>query len=254
MYVHDINPVLANFGPLEIRYYSLAYIIGALAVYFLVKFLIKKRKIALSKNQLMDLITYALLGVVIGGRLGYVLFYNLSYYLHKPLEILAVWHGGMSFHGGMIGAFLAVYYYCRKNNINFWKIADIVVIPIPIALFLGRVGNFINGELYGRITDVSWAVKFPDADGYRHPSQLYEAFKNIIIFTSLWFLRKKKLADGFIFWLFITLYGLLRFVIEFFRQPDAQIGLVLGLSRGQFLCIIMFVVGFYMLLRLKRKK
>jgi len=254
MYIHNIDPVLVSIGPLVIKYYSLAYILGAIIVYFIVKFLLKEKDIHLTKNKILDLIVYALLGVLIGGRLGYVLFYNFFYYLSNPFDILAVWQGGMSFHGGLIGVFLLVYYYCKKNNLVFWKIADIMVIPIPIALFLGRMGNFINGELYGRITDIAWAVKFKGADGFRHPSQIYEALKNLFIFMILWFTRNKKMQDGTLFSLFLILYSLLRFIIEFFREPDVQIGLLLGLSMGQWFCIVMLVIGLSLHFRLKSKK
>ncbi|MBU2590107.1 MAG: prolipoprotein diacylglyceryl transferase [Nanoarchaeota archaeon] len=254
MYIHNINPVLVSLGPLQIKYYSLAYLFGAIIVYFLVQFLLKEKKINLNKNKILDLIVYALLGVVIGGRLGYILFYNFFYYLSKPLEILAVWSGGMSFHGGLIGSFALVYYYCKKNNLEFWKIADIMVIPIAIALFLGRIGNFINGELYGRITTISWAVKFKGVDGFRHPSQIYEALKNLFIFMVLWFARKRKMADGILFSIFLIIYSVLRFCIEFFREPDIQIGLLFGLSRGQWFSIAMFITGIILYVKLNSKK
>jgi len=213
----------------------------------------RQKEIKISRNDVLDLVVYALIGVLAGGRLGYVLFYNLSHYLAEPLKILAVWEGGMSFHGGLIGAFIAVYYFCRKRELEFWKIADILIVPVPIALFLGRIGNFINGELYGRITEVPWAFKFKNAEGYRHPSQLYEAFKNIMLFLGLWWLKDRKLADGFVFWSFVLGYGVLRFLAEFFREPDAHIGLLVGLSMGQWLCLLMAAAGAIMLCRIKKQ-
>lgn len=253
MFVHNIDSVLFSIGPVSIRYYPLAYILGAIVAYFLLKKLSKEKKLGMDKEDVISFVTYALLGIVIGARLGYVLFYNLSYYLASPLNVFAVWQGGMSFHGGLIGAIIAAYLFCKKKKIDFWKIADITVIPVAIALFLGRVGNFINAELYGRLTNVPWAVKFPNAEGWRHPSQLYEALKNIVLFSTLWLIRDRKMPPGFMFWLFITMYGVMRFIIEFFRQPDGHIGLFLSLSRGQWLCAVMVVVGAFMLYRLGRQ-
>lgn len=252
MYTHNIDPVLLSLGPIEIRYYSLAYIFGAIITYYIMRHLIRLKGLSFKKNQLLDLVVYALLGAVIGGRLGYVLFYNLFYYIKSPMEILAVWHGGMSFHGGLLGAALLAYYYCRKNNMEFWKIADLMVIPITLALFLGRIGNFINGELYGRITNVPWAFKFKGVQGFRHPSQLYEAFKNLLMFSVLWNMKNKKKFDGYLFSLFVIMYGILRFIIEFFREPDAHIGLILGLSLGQYLCLAMVLIGIVLMIRLKK--
>ena len=253
MYVHSINPVLLSIGPVKVMYYSLAYIIGAVISYFIIKKLARERKLGMGRDDVLNYVTYLLAGIIIGGRLGYILFYNLKYYLNNPLEVFAVWLGGMSFHGGLIGAVTAAYIFCRKYRIDFWKIADITVIPVAIGLFLGRIGNFINGELYGRITDVPWAVKFKGAECYRHPSQLYEALKNAFIFSALWALKDKKMPPGFLFWLFVAMYGTLRFIIEFSRQPDAHIGFFLHLTRGQWLCLAMILVEAFMFYRIKRK-
>lgn len=244
---------MVSIGVIEIRYYSLAYIIGAIIVYAILLKLVKERELKLTKNEVMDYISYCLLGLVIGARLGYVLFYNFSYYLSHPLEILMVWKGGMSFHGGLILGIAMAYIFARKKKINFWQLADISVIPLGLALCLGRIGNFINGELYGRITSVPWAVKFKGVEGFRHPSQLYEAIKNLIIFGILWSIRKRRMPQGFVFWLFITMYGAFRFLIEFTREPDANIGFFLGLTLGQYLCIIMIALGSIMMLRLKKQ-
>jgi len=168
--------------------------------------------------------------------------------------MLAVWHGGLSFHGGLIGAAIAGFIYTKKKKISFYDIADIIVMPLALGLALGRIGNFINGELYGRITNVPWAVKFPDAEGFRHPSQLYESIKNLIIFFALWVIKDKNLPKGFMFWLFVIMYSALRFMVEFFRHPDEQLGFIIGfLSMGQVLSIVMFVIGIFFFYKVSKK-
>lgn len=254
MYIHDLNPVLLNLGFLEIRYYGLFYVIGFIIIYFMLYCLAKRKHISLSRDDVADLLFYAIIGMLVGARLFYVIVYNLGFYIKNPLDIFALWEGGLSFHGALLGVILAGYIFCRKKKFDFYTLADIIVIPVSISLMLGRIGNFINGELYGRIINLPWAVKFPDADGYRHPSQLYEAFKNLIIFSILWSIKDKKLPRGFMFWLFITLYGLFRFFIEFLREPDPQLGLFFNyFTMGQILTFIMFVVGSFMLYRIKKK-
>src|SRR3989338_10889466 len=182
MYIHDINPILLKLGFLEIRYYGLFYVIGFILTYFMLDWLAKKKNIALTKDDIADLLLYTVIGMLAGSRLFYALVYNFAYYLENPLHIFAIWEGGLSFHGALIGIIIAGYAFCRKKNFDFYTLADIVVIPVSLALMLGRIGNFINGELYGRITDLPWGVKFKDAEGFRHPSQLYEAFKNMVMF------------------------------------------------------------------------
>ncbi len=249
MFEHNLSPVLLNIGPFEIRYYALAYVLGAVIVYFFLKMLARERHIPVEDKDVMDLVAYTLLSIIIFSRIFYVLFYNFSYFISSPLEIIAIWRGGLSFHGGLIGAVIAGIWFARKWKISFWRLADIAVIPIAVALFLGRIGNFINGELYGRVASVPWAVKFQGADGYRHPSQLYEAGKNIFMFAVLYTIRNKRLKDGVMFSLFIVMYGALRFFIEFFREPDPQIGFVVWqLSMGQLLSIAMLIVGIPLLL------
>ncbi len=253
MFIHNLDPVLLSLGPFQIRYYGLFYVIGFLAAYFIVNYLARKKELPLSKDDVADFIIYTILGTVLGARLFYILFYNLPFYIENPFELIAIWHGGLSFHGGFIGAALAGFYFCKKKRIHFYDLADIMVIPVALGLALGRIGNFINGELYGRITDVSWAVKFPDAEGFRHPSQIYESIKNLMIFFTLWSLKDKKLPKGFIFWLFITMYSALRFIVEFFREPDLQLGFILGpLTMGQVLSIIMFVVGAFFIYKVSK--
>ena len=255
MFMHNINPVLLRLGPFEIRYYGLFYVLGFVMAYFIIDYLAKKKKISLSKDDIADFLLYIIVGTVLGARIFYIIFYNLPFYLSNPFEMLAVWHGGLSFHGGLIGSVIAGFYFCKRKKIDFYEIADITVIPLALGLALGRIGNFINGELYGRITDVPWAVKFPDAEGFRHPSQIYESFKNLLIFSTLWIIKDKKLPRGFIFWLFVVMYSALRFIVEFTREPDEQLGFIIGfLSMGQVLSIVMFAIGIFFIYRVSHKK
>ena len=253
MFYHDIDPVFLKVWIFELRYYGLLYALGFLLSYFILKHLAKERKLELNEDDIDTYIILNIFGVVLGARIIYVLFYNISFYIQNPLEIIFVWHGGLSFHGGLLGAVLATFYFCRKKKISFYKLADIMVIPAALALGLGRIGNFMNGELYGRITNVPWAVKFRDAEGFRHPSQIYESLKNFFIFGVLFFIRKKQLKDGIMFWLFITLYSFFRFSIEFIREPDPQLGLFFGfLTMGQLLTFPLFIIGIYMIYRIKK--
>ena len=253
MFVNNLSPVLAKLGPLEIRYYGLMYVLGFLFIYLMLRYLSREKKLELSKDEITDLMSYLIIGVIVFARLFYVLFYNLSYYLSEPFEIIAVWEGGLSFHGGLIGAVIVGLWYCRKKNLEFYDLADFFVIPLGIALFLGRIGNFINGELYGRITTLPWGVKFNGVEGYRHPSQLYEAGKNLILFFTQWTLHERQLPKGFRFWLFVVMYSSMRFVIEFFREPDIQIGFVYGLTLGQWISLVMFVIGLIFFVKVNRK-
>src|SRR3989344_5403704 len=254
MFIHNINPVLLRLGPFEIRYYGLIFVLGFVMAYFILNYLAKKKKLSLNKDDTADFLLYIIIGTVLGARTLYVVVYNLPFYLSNPFEIIAVWHGGLSFHGGLIGAAIAGFYFCKRKKIDFYEIADISVIPLALGLALGRLGNFINGELYGRITDVPWAVKFPDAEGFRHPSQIYESIKNLIIFFALWVIKDKNLPKGFMFWLFVTMYGSFRFLIEFFREPDPQLGYFFNyFTMGQFLTFAMFLFGSFMIYRVTRK-
>jgi len=254
MFTHTINPVLASIGPFQIRYYGIFFVSGFIIAYFLLSYLAKRKKISLAKDDISDFLVYVIIGTILGARLVYVLVYNFPFYLQKPYEIIAIWHGGLSFHGGLIGAAIAGYYFCKKKKISFYTLADIAVIPLALGLALGRLGNFTNGELYGRITNLPWAVKFQDAEGFRHPSQLYESLKNLIIFSALWLIKDKSLPKGFMFWLFVAMYSALRFTVEFFRQPDPQLGFIIGvLSMGQLLSIIMFAVGIFFLYKVSKK-
>ncbi|MBW2975140.1 prolipoprotein diacylglyceryl transferase [Candidatus Woesearchaeota archaeon] len=254
MFYHNINPVLLRFGPFEVRYYGIIFALGFILAYFFISFLAEKKALDLEKDDVWDLLFYLVIGTVLGARLFEVLVYNLPYYLKNPFEIIAVWHGGLSFHGGLIGAVIAGYLYSRKKKISFYDLADIVVIPLAFGLFLGRIGNFLNGELVGRITNLPWCVKFKNYDGCRHPSQLYESLKNLMIFSVLWFIKDKRLKKGMMFWSFVIMYSVLRFFIGFFRAPDAQIGFILGLTMGQWLNMVMFGVGVYFFFRTNKIK
>jgi phosphatidylglycerol:prolipoprotein diacylglycerol transferase len=245
-----IDPVFLRLGPLEFRWYGLMYILGFVAAYFIIRTGCKRQHLTLTKDDVADLIFAMAIGVILGGRTGYVLFYNLSEYVAHPLEVFAVWHGGMSFHGGLIGAILGGLYYARKKKIAFFKLADICIVAAPIGLGLGRIGNFINGELYGRVTNVPWGMVFPGGgDLPRHPSQLYEALlEGPVTFAILWLLSRKVRPAGAIFWSFLTLYGLFRIFVEFFREPDIQLGYVVGdFSMGQLLSTPMVLLGLAMI-------
>src|SRR3989344_3027937 len=260
MFYHNISPVLLEIGPLQIRYYGLFYALGFMIAYFMIAYLAKRKELPLTKDDVADFIIYQVMGIIFGARIVYILFYNLIFYIRNPIEIIALWHGGLSFHGGLLGAVLATYLFCKKKKIHFYDIADIAVIPVALALALGRIGNFINAELYGRITDVSWCLDYSKSqyaadapNGCRHPSQIYDSLKNFFIFAVLWVIRDKKLPKGFMFWSFVALYGLLRTIMEFFRQPDEQIGLIFNyFTMGQLLSIPLFLLGAYMLFRVNR--
>lgn len=262
MFYHNINPALFELGPFQVRYYGLFYALGFLMAYFLIHYLAKRKGLGITKDDVADLLVYSIVGVVAGARLVYVIFYNLPFYIQNPFEIIAVWHGGLSFHGGLLGAIIAGFLFCKKKRVEFYDIADIAVIPVALALALGRLGNFINAELYGRITDASWCIdysknKFAEGlpSGCRHPSQIYESIKNFAIFAILWFIKDKKLPKGFMFWSFVALYGLFRTIVEFFRQPDEQVGFIFNyLTMGQLLSFPLFLLGTYMLIKLKKEK
>lgn len=252
-----INPNLFEFGSFQIRYYSLMYIIAFLLTYILATYRIKSENYEYKTEDVQDFFIWAIVGLILGARLGYVLFYNFTYYMNHPLEIILPFefaHGmryvgisGMSYHGGAIGVFLASIIFCHKRQIHFWRFADLLCPTIPLGYTFGRIGNFINGELYGKITSMPWGMYFPldFTHRLRHPSQLYEAFfEGIVLFIILWSIRKKGYFEGFLLALYLIGYGLIRFIIEFFREPDTQIGLIWGiLSMGQILCILMVLTG-----------
>jgi phosphatidylglycerol---prolipoprotein diacylglyceryl transferase len=253
----NIDPILLDLGPIRVSWYGLMYVFGFFASYLLVRYQMKRKDFGISKLEVENLYFYLILGLIIGARLGYVLFYDLKMYLADPLEIFRIDHGGMSFHGGLIGVLIVGILFSWRNKKSFWKIADLLIVTAPIGLGLGRIGNFINGELYGRVTQVPWGMIFPKGDPLpRHPSQLYEsALEGGVLFLILWFMKDRKLPTGGLLALFLSLYGVFRFFVEFFREPDAQIGFVIGhFSMGQVLSSFMVIGGILLFLYLRRKK
>jgi len=242
----QIDPVIIKVGPLAIRWYGLMYLLGFVGSFFYMQYLARLRKFALSSDDVSDLIFYGVFGVILGGRFGYCLFYNFKYYSRAPLEILYVWQGGMSFHGGLLGVCCAVVLFCYRRQKSILELGDLAAAAAPIGLGFGRIGNFINGELWGRVTDVPWGIVFPGAGPLpRHPSQLYEALlEGIVLFLLLWFAHKKSIWRGGVIFLFLTGYGLSRTVVELFRQPDEHLGFLWGsFTMGQLLSTPMIVIG-----------
>jgi len=249
MFINNFDPVAFNFLSLEIKWYSVAYILGiVLGWIYCKKKLIKDKKIL---NLFDDLIAYIIFGIIIGGRVGYVLFYNLKYYSENISEIFMIWNGGMSFHGGLIGVIIATLLFSKKHKINTYIFLDLISLTAPIGIFFGRIANFINSELYGKETDVFWSVKFLAIDNIsRHPSQIYEAIlEGVILFILLNYIVKKNIFSkaGVISSLFLIFYSIFRFLAEFYRVPDSQIGyIVFDLSLGQLVSIIFFTFGIYL--------
>ena len=249
MFINNFDPVAFNFLSLEIKWYSIAYILGiVLGWIYCKKKLIKDKKIL---NLFDDLIAYIIFGIIIGGRLGYVLIYNLKYYLENISEVFMIWNGGMSFHGGLIGVIIATLLFSKKHKINTYIFLDLISLTAPIGIFFGRIANFINSELYGKETDVFWSVKFLAIDNIsRHPSQIYEAIlEGVILFILLNYIVKKNIFSkaGVISSLFLIFYSIFRFLAEFYRVPDSQIGyIVFDLSLGQLVSIIFFTFGIYL--------
>ncbi|MDD3182687.1 MAG: prolipoprotein diacylglyceryl transferase [Alphaproteobacteria bacterium] len=244
-----LDPILLSIGPIHVRWYALAYLAGFVLGIWLCKKLAALSPNGPSAKDYDDFLTWAVLGTVLGGRLGYVLFYQFDYYLQAPLEALQIWHGGMSFHGGMLGVIAAAYFFARSRKLRFFAFTDILACVTPIGLGLGRLANFVNGELFGRVTDVPWAVIFPrGGDLPRHPSQLYEAsLEGVLLFAFMMaYVRIPQLRSkaGVLSGLFLSEYAAFRFVAEFFREPDAQLGFLLaGTTMGQLLCLPMFLAG-----------
>ena len=253
-----IDPVIVQIGPISIRWYGMMYLLGFVLARFLVVHRIKKTgKASVTIDEIDSLFVYLILGLVLGARVGYVVFYDLSAYIKNPIEIFSVWHGGMSFHGGLIGSIIAGLIFTRKDKKDFWELSDLVIVAAPIGLGLGRLGNFINGELYGRVTAMPWGMVFPGGGPMpRHPSQIYELFlEGVVLFLILWSLSSKGLGPGMVTASFISFYGLFRFIAEFFREPDPQIGFILGIfTMGQLLSALMMVFGVVILLYRARGK
>lgn len=253
MFYHNISPVLVEIGPFSIRYYGLIFALGLLVSFLIIRHLARKQQLPLSSRDFDELLIIGTVAVVVGARLGHVIS-SWGYYSANPAQIIAVWNGGMAFHGGFIGLVIAGYLFAKKKKLEFYDIADIAVIPVALALAFGRIANFINGEFYGTPTSLPWAVKFQGVEGFRHPTQIYEAIKNFFIFFVLWQLHNlfgkkvdQKLPKGALFWTFVFLYGSIRFFLEFVKVvPDYAF----GLTWGQFWSIPMVVVGGYMLWKL----
>ncbi len=252
MFINNFDPVAISILSFDIRWYSLAYIFGILFGWIYIK------RILLQSDEdnrnFDDLISFIIIGIILGGRFGYVLFYNFKYYLNNPLEVFFIWQGGMSFHGGLIGVIICTVLFCKKRKINSFKYLDLISVVAPIGIFFGRLANFINSELYGRVTDVPWSFIFQKVDNFqRHPSQLYEAFfEGIILFiilnilVKLNYLNKSSLISS----IFLILYSFFRFIIEFFRAPDSQIGFIfLNITMGQILSLFLFSIGIIIFLK-----
>jgi phosphatidylglycerol:prolipoprotein diacylglycerol transferase len=250
-----IDPVLVEIGPLAIRWYALAYILGIVLGWWLAKRLAALPPRVATPEQVDDSVTWVTLGIILGGRLGYVLFYRPDYYLAHPAEILAVWTGGMSFHGGALGVVIALLLFCRQQKLDPLAFGDRVVSVVPIGLFLGRLANFVNGELWGRVSDVPWAMVFPHGGPEpRHPSQLYQAgMEGVLLFLLLQVLVRIpaiRARPGFVVGAFLAGYAVARSVGEIFRQPDAYLGFLLaGLTMGQLLSLPMLLLGIWLMVR-----
>lgn len=244
----QIDPVAFRLGPLAVRWYGLAYLAGFVIGYYVMRSLVRRWRLSVSDDDLLTIILGCMFGVILGGRLGYVAFYGDGYYLQHPGQILALWDGGMSFHGGLIGILIAGFVLARTLKIPWLTLADLGAVAAPIGLFFGRLANFINAELWGRVSDVPWAMVFPGAGSSpRHPSQLYEAIlEGLVLFVALFWLARRRppLPRGVIFGWFLTLYGIFRIIAEFFRQPDVQIGFLTGgVTMGQLLSLPVVVAG-----------
>ncbi len=256
MFTNNFDPIAFSLFTFGVRWYSLAYIFGILFGWFYCKkFLIKDKNIS---SLFDDLVTYLIIGIIIGGRLGYVLFYNLKYFSQNFIEIFFVWEGGMSFHGGLIGIIVATYLFSKKNKINKYIFLDFVSVSAPIGLFFGRIANFINGELVGKATNGNWGIIFPQFDNVpRHPSQLYECFlEGIILFIILNLIYfKTNYKTGSVSFAFLFFYGIFRFISEIFREPDAHIGYLVGsFSMGMLLSLLMIFFSIILFYRVNESK
>ena len=266
MIVHNFNPVLVDLGIFEIRWYSIAYILGIIIGWIYADKIIKKTEQnkynfeAIKKSDFDDLLIYLVIGIILGGRLGYIIFYNLDYYSQNFLEIFKIWQGGMSFHGGLLGIIVAIYIFTKNKNTSFFKFTDIVACVSPIGIFLGRIANFINGELFGKVSTLPWAVIFSNGGSVaRHPSQIYEAIlEGIILFILINYLALKKqllFKAGYISGLFLVSYSILRIFSEIFREPDLHLGLFFNyFSLGTVLSIATLVAGLVIIMSAKKNE
>lgn len=250
----EISPIIFSIGPVAVRWYSMAYLAGILVGWYLIIRNVSRYQLGLTRQNIEDLVFYLTLGIIIGGRLGYVIFYGGSAMWAQPWHMLEIWKGGMSFHGGVAGVIAATWIFARKINYPFLRLTDLIVLYAPIGIFLGRLANFANDELWGRVSDVAWAVKFPSG-GYlpRHPSQLYEAFLEglvmLVVLNWLWRYQAVRERSGIVSAMFILLYGVFRVFMEQFREPDAQLGFFFGhITMGQMLSVPLIVIGLAVLL------
>nr|MBF0221868.1 prolipoprotein diacylglyceryl transferase [Desulfobulbaceae bacterium] len=252
----EIDPVIFSIGPAKVRWYGLMYVLGFICSYYLVLYQIKKNKLTELGKHFENINFMLIVSLIVGGRLGYVFFYNFSYYISHPSEILATWQGGMSFHGAFLGTVLGGIVFCWKNKLNFWSSADVYIVTIPIGLGFGRIGNFINAELFGRVTEVPWGMIFPGGGPLpRHPSQLYEALlEGVVLFGLLWIAKDRKFPSGYMVALFLVFYGVFRSFVELFRQPDVQIGFLFDhITMGQLLSSLMILSGLFIMALRKGK-
>tara|TARA_Y100000590_G_C15588486_1_gene965103 strand:- start:416 stop:1216 length:801 start_codon:yes stop_codon:yes gene_type:complete len=263
MMVHNFNPVFIDLGFFQIKWYSIAYILGIILGWLYAIKIIKNDKCTdktIKPSEFDDLIIYLIIGIILGGRLGYIVLYNFGYYSQNILEIFKVWHGGMSFHGGLIGVIVATYFFSKIKKVNFLKFTDIVACVTPIGLFLGRIANFINGELYGKASSMPWAIIFPETGNFgRHPSQIYEALlEGVVLFILINFFALKKkllLKTGYVSAIFLILYSILRTFSEIFREPDQHIGYIYSyISMGMFLSVITFLTGIFIIFFIKKNE
>ncbi|MCH2541410.1 MAG: prolipoprotein diacylglyceryl transferase [Alphaproteobacteria bacterium] len=256
----NIDPVIFSIGPLDIRWYSLAYILGFIIGFQYIKYLSSKNSLGLNNNLINDFFFFSILGVILGGRIGYILLYNPNYYFENPIEIIKLWKGGMAFHGGLIGVILSTFIFSLKNKINFYIFSDLAACAAPIGIFFGRIANFINGELVGRVTEKKIGIIFNHIDGYtRHPSQIYEAIlEGMVLFLILFFLQNRErfiYKSGILSSLFLIFYSIFRFICETFREPDPHIGLqYFNLSLGQIYSIFFLIVGIALFLKKNKWK
>lgn len=249
LYPH-INPVALTLGPIQIHWYGIMYLVGFISAWFLAKWRVKHYQLNWTSEQISDLIFYAAIGVIVGGRLGYMVFYNGHEFMTQPWKLFEIWRGGMSFHGGLLGVLCAAIFFSRKIKKSFWEVADFIVPLVPLGLAAGRAGNFINGELWGRVTDVPWGMVFPMVDSQpRHPSQLYElGLEGIVLSIVVWWYAARPRPAGCVAAIFLIGYAICRMIIECFREPDPQLGYLAfhWLTMGQLLSIPMLLIGLFL--------
>lgn len=253
-----IDPVAFSLGPLSVRWYGLAYVAGFILAALVMRSLSWRWNVGLSTDDLLDIVLVAVVGLVVGARLGYVLFYGVGAYWSEPLSVFAFWDGGMSFHGGLVGILIAGAVIAKRKGVSALRLFDMGAVGAPLGLLFGRIANFVNGELWGRVTDAPWGMVFPRAPGGlpRHPSQLYEAaLEGLVLFVVMWVLSRRKRGDGFMIGTMVALYGVFRIVAEFFREPDLQLGFVAGgITMGQILSVPMVLVGGWLVWRASKRK